>query len=146
MTTLEKKVVFVGDSKVGKSNLVSALAGKKFREKSPTTFDSKKVVFKLRNDDQEDFTRLSLELADTSGDEEYDRLRYRGSRCFHIQGVSLIHFQAIELPRLGFSRDLLRRRFKGHAEERFGSLGPRGRPLPTQSPHCARGLEKRPQG
>ena len=50
ISTLEKKVVVVGDCGVGKTDFIAAIAGKKWRSKakSPTVFDDRKVVFKLR--------------------------------------------------------------------------------------------------
>lgn len=65
------KCVVVGDGGVGKSSLLIALTEHRFMEDyQPTVFDNYTTIFPLN-----DSMSVILELWDTAGQEEYDRLR-----------------------------------------------------------------------
>ncbi|KAL9650049.1 hypothetical protein ABK040_003167 [Willaertia magna] len=82
MSSKEIKVVTVGDGAVGKTCLLWVYANNSFPEQYvPTVFDNYKTTVSL------DGRTVKLELWDTAGQEEYDRLRplsYPGTQVFLI--------------------------------------------------------------
>ncbi|KAG2383179.1 hypothetical protein C9374_004516 [Naegleria lovaniensis] len=82
MSSKEMKIVVVGDGAVGKTCLLWVYANNSFPETYvPTVFDNYKTTVNL------DGRTVKLELWDTAGQEEYDRLRplsYPGTQVFLI--------------------------------------------------------------
>ncbi|XP_041350423.1 ras-like GTP-binding protein rhoA [Gigantopelta aegis] len=65
-----KRLVLVGDANCGKTSLVLAFTNNEFRpELLPTVFDHHTVELNIDN------TQIFVELRDTSGHEDYDKLR-----------------------------------------------------------------------
>ena len=78
------KVVVVGDGAVGKTSLLVAYDEDKFVEEYvPTVFESKTKIVKHKG------KQVSLQLFDTAGQEEYDRLR---PLCYPDTSIVLLCF------------------------------------------------------
>ncbi len=70
-----KKLVVVGDAGTGKTRLLSAVVGEAFESAyRPTVMEDRAAAFETRGEGGEE-VRLRVDMADTSGDEDYDRLR-----------------------------------------------------------------------
>ena len=90
MATRSVKVVIVGDGATGKTNLLITFTQNAFpQDYVPTVFD--KYTVQVTADNQQP---INLDLWDTAGQEEYDRIRplsYPGADIFLLLGLSLIH-------------------------------------------------------
>ena len=82
MNTLKKKIVIVGDPGCGKTSVISRLREDTFTEHHvPTVFDDSTVDLEVDPElnpgesTRVESTRVELTLNDTSGEEDYARLR-----------------------------------------------------------------------
>lgn len=77
-SVIPKKVVIVGDPKVGKTSILDILKGCPFKDEyCPTVFDTSESRITLEGQDKATNrpVQFDISLHDTSGDSDYDRLR-----------------------------------------------------------------------
>jgi len=71
------KVVVVGDGAVGKTCLLISYTNNSFPEKYvPTIFDNSMKEVTFKSEKNKTVTKIKLDLWDTAGQEEFDRIRY----------------------------------------------------------------------
>merc|ERR1719233_1664260 len=79
------KVVVVGDGAVGKTCLLISFTENVFPKKYvPTIFNNSMKEVTLKSENGEPGTKVSLDLWDTAGQEEFDRIRYLSYRDTHV--------------------------------------------------------------
>merc|ERR1719289_193536 len=79
------KIVVVGDGAVGKTCLLISFTENRFPDKYvPTIFDNSSKVVTYKPHDHHPGTKVELDLWDTAGQEEFDRIRYLSYRDTHV--------------------------------------------------------------